>query len=199
MKIMKLRQNAVKKPRQNAVKNEILPELLSIKTQYGLQAKRNGGLEQNAVILKQNAIFVASYGTVLASCQHSTLCVRKYCVSELSSCAGSELGSELTLLAGSELKTSELDTSELKTSEYRFLKIFILASYEQELCQFNFLLASCQLSSSELHIASYRLIEDNFLASCEQELCPFNFLPASCQVSSSELQGSELWIFGHLD
>ncbi|GJW16640.1 hypothetical protein Tco_0024076, partial [Tanacetum coccineum] len=36
--------------------------------------------------------------------------------SELSSCAGSELGSELTLLAGSELKTSELDTSELKTS-----------------------------------------------------------------------------------
>ncbi|GJT12575.1 hypothetical protein Tco_0859617 [Tanacetum coccineum] len=56
MKIMKLRQNAVKKPRQNAVKNEILPELLSIKTQYGLQAKRNGGLEQNAVILKQNAV-----------------------------------------------------------------------------------------------------------------------------------------------
>ncbi|GJT45078.1 retrovirus-related pol polyprotein from transposon TNT 1-94, partial [Tanacetum coccineum] len=52
--------------------------------------------------------------------------------SELRYC--SELGSELTLLAGSELKTSELDTSELKTSEYRFLKIFILASYEQELC-----------------------------------------------------------------
>ncbi|GJZ92511.1 hypothetical protein Tco_0664576, partial [Tanacetum coccineum] len=45
----------------------------------------------------------------------------------------SELGSELTLLAGCELKTSELDTSELKTSKYRFLKIFILASYEQEL------------------------------------------------------------------
>ncbi|GJS66194.1 hypothetical protein Tco_0680758 [Tanacetum coccineum] len=50
MKIMKLRQNAVKKPRQNAVKkprqnavkNEIFPELLSIKTQYGLEAKRNG-------------------------------------------------------------------------------------------------------------------------------------------------------------
>ncbi|GKB72034.1 40S ribosomal protein SA-like protein, partial [Tanacetum coccineum] len=31
----------------------------------------------------------------------------------------SELGSELTFLAGSELRTSELDTSELKTSEYR--------------------------------------------------------------------------------
>ncbi|GKG38041.1 hypothetical protein Tco_0457264, partial [Tanacetum coccineum] len=62
----------------------------------------------------------------------------------------SGLGSELTFLAGSELRTSELDTSELKTSEYRFLKIYILASYEQELCQFNFLLASCQLSSSEL-------------------------------------------------
>ncbi|GJW88834.1 hypothetical protein Tco_0164174, partial [Tanacetum coccineum] len=28
------------------------------------------------------------------------------------------IGSELTLLASSELKTSELDTSELKTSEY---------------------------------------------------------------------------------
>ncbi|GJY88096.1 hypothetical protein Tco_0502724 [Tanacetum coccineum] len=42
MKIMKLRQNAVKNPRQNAM-------------EYGLQAKRNGGLEQNAVMLKQNA------------------------------------------------------------------------------------------------------------------------------------------------
>ncbi|GJZ17223.1 hypothetical protein Tco_0553346 [Tanacetum coccineum] len=63
---------------------------------------------------------------------------------------GSEFGSELTLLAGSELKTNKLDTCELKTSEYRFLKIFIVASYEQELCHFNFLLASCQLSSSEL-------------------------------------------------
>ncbi|GJU76563.1 hypothetical protein Tco_1273633 [Tanacetum coccineum] len=32
---------------------------------------------------------------------------------------GSKLGSELTFLAGSELKTSELDTSELKTSELK--------------------------------------------------------------------------------
>ncbi|GJS56263.1 hypothetical protein Tco_0629625 [Tanacetum coccineum] len=54
--------------------------------------------------------------------------------SELRYCTGSELGSELTFLAGSELRTSELDTSESKTSEYRFLKIFMLASYEQELC-----------------------------------------------------------------
>ncbi|GJY51720.1 hypothetical protein Tco_0442567 [Tanacetum coccineum] len=44
-------------------------------------------------------------------------------------------GSELTFLAGSELRTSELDISELKTSDYRFLKIYILASYEQELCK----------------------------------------------------------------
>nr|GEU53862.1 hypothetical protein [Tanacetum cinerariifolium] len=36
---------------------------------------------------------VISRGTVLASCQISTLCVRKYCVSDLSSCAGSELTS----------------------------------------------------------------------------------------------------------
>ncbi|GJS85569.1 hypothetical protein Tco_0752110 [Tanacetum coccineum] len=43
MKIMKLRQNAVKNPRQNAM-------------EYGLQAKRNGVLEQNAVMLKQNAM-----------------------------------------------------------------------------------------------------------------------------------------------
>nr|GEU76156.1 hypothetical protein [Tanacetum cinerariifolium] len=52
-----------------------------------------------------------SYVTVPVSCQNSTLCVRKYRVSDLSSCAGSELtslacselGSELTSLAGSEL------------------------------------------------------------------------------------------------
>ncbi|GJS48308.1 retrovirus-related pol polyprotein from transposon TNT 1-94 [Tanacetum coccineum] len=73
--------------------------------------------------------------------------------------------SELTLLAGSKLKTSELDTS-----KYRFLKIFILASYEQELCQFNFLLASCQLSSNELRIASYRGKENgvNILKSIDE-------------------------------
>ncbi|GJV86245.1 hypothetical protein Tco_1530183 [Tanacetum coccineum] len=41
MKIMKLRQNAVKNPRQNAM-------------EYGLQAKRNGVLEQNThEVLKQ--------------------------------------------------------------------------------------------------------------------------------------------------
>ncbi|GKB14985.1 hypothetical protein Tco_0848908 [Tanacetum coccineum] len=51
--------------------------------------------------------------------RHMAFLSCRYEVSELSSCAGSELGSELTLLAGSELKTCELDTSELKTSEYR--------------------------------------------------------------------------------
>ncbi|GJS85608.1 retrovirus-related pol polyprotein from transposon TNT 1-94 [Tanacetum coccineum] len=85
----------------------------------------------------------------------SSFCLTNDRLSRLFS--GSELGSELTLLAGSELNASELDTSVLKTSEYRFSKIFILASYEQE------------------------------LSTCKQELCPFNFLPASCQVSSSEL------------
>ncbi|GJY34461.1 hypothetical protein Tco_0418930 [Tanacetum coccineum] len=49
----------------------------------------------------------------------------------LSSCH-SELGNELTFLAGnelrtSELRTSELDTSELKTSEYRFADHIILS------------------------------------------------------------------------
>ncbi|GKC18561.1 hypothetical protein Tco_1020711 [Tanacetum coccineum] len=41
MKLMKLRQNAVKKPRQNAMKNEILPD----KTQPNLEAKCSDGLE----------------------------------------------------------------------------------------------------------------------------------------------------------
>ncbi|GJT68163.1 hypothetical protein Tco_1019643 [Tanacetum coccineum] len=67
MKIMKLRQNAVKNPRQNAVKNEILPELLSIKTQYGLQAKRSDIEAKRSDIeskrsdnLKQNTMEVLS-------------------------------------------------------------------------------------------------------------------------------------------
>nr|GEU88691.1 hypothetical protein [Tanacetum cinerariifolium] len=38
---------------------------------------------------------------ILASCQNSTLCVEKYSVRDLSSCAGSELGSDLTSLAES--------------------------------------------------------------------------------------------------
>ncbi|GJW33203.1 hypothetical protein Tco_0053235 [Tanacetum coccineum] len=54
-----------------------------------------------------------------------------------SQCPKTEFRSELTFLAGSELRTSELDISELKTSDYRFLKIYILASYEQELCKEN--------------------------------------------------------------
>ncbi|GJY38123.1 hypothetical protein Tco_0424487 [Tanacetum coccineum] len=66
---------------------------------------------------KQDVLDLYSYGTVLASCQQSTLCIRKYYVGELSFCAGSELGSELTFLAGSKLRTNELDTSELKTSD----------------------------------------------------------------------------------
>nr|GEW20965.1 hypothetical protein [Tanacetum cinerariifolium] len=59
-----------------------------------------GGLVKMGHCLK---IFVASYVTVVVSCQNSTQFVRKYCVSDLSSCASSELGSELTFLAGSEL------------------------------------------------------------------------------------------------
>ncbi|GKA95360.1 hypothetical protein Tco_0817398 [Tanacetum coccineum] len=101
----------------------------------------------------------------------------------------SELGSELTFLAG----------SELDLASYRLIEDYFQATCEQELCPFNFLLVICQVSSSELgseltslagselDLASYKLIEDYFLATCEQELCPFNFLLASCQVSSSEL------------
>ncbi|GJT75571.1 hypothetical protein Tco_1042296 [Tanacetum coccineum] len=70
---------------------------------------------------------------------------------QMSPWKGSELGSELTLLEG-----SELDTSELKTSEYRIIEDNFPASCEQELCPFNFLPASCQVSSNELHPASYR-------------------------------------------
>nr|GFA93887.1 retrovirus-related Pol polyprotein from transposon TNT 1-94 [Tanacetum cinerariifolium] len=111
-------------------------------------------------------IISASYVTVPASCQNSTLCVRKYCASDLSSCAGSKLGSELTSFAG----------SELGLASYRLSKDYFPATCEQELCPFNFLLANCQVSSNELNLASYRLIEDYFPATCEQELCLFNFL-----------------------
>ncbi|GJY05426.1 retrovirus-related pol polyprotein from transposon TNT 1-94, partial [Tanacetum coccineum] len=83
----------------------------------------------------------ASYGTVLASCQQRTLLSEVLC-RRVRFNAGSELGSELTFLAGSELRTSELDTS-----EYRFLKIFILASYEQELCTLSNLFLANELSS----------------------------------------------------
>ncbi|GJX66430.1 hypothetical protein Tco_0300773 [Tanacetum coccineum] len=78
--------------------------------------------------------------------------------------------------------------SELDLVSYRLFEDQFLATCEQELCPFGFLLASCQVSSSELHVVSYRLFEDTFLATCEQELCPSCFLLASCQVSSSELR-----------
>ncbi|GJV10554.1 hypothetical protein Tco_1352095 [Tanacetum coccineum] len=79
------------------------------------------GLGNGRIVLAR--IRTSTLEILIEDIQHSTLCVRKYRVNELSSCAGSELGSELTLLAGSELKTIELDTSELKNSEYRFLKM----------------------------------------------------------------------------
>ncbi|GKD34392.1 hypothetical protein Tco_1249901 [Tanacetum coccineum] len=67
----------------------------------------------------------------------------------------SELGSELTSLAG----------SELDLASYMLIEDYFLATCEQELCPFNFLLASCQASSSELRPASYRA------ASCIRLYC----------------------------
>nr|GEV45149.1 hypothetical protein [Tanacetum cinerariifolium] len=66
--------------------------------------------------------------------------------SELTSLAGSELGSELTFFAG----------SELGLASYRSSEDYFPATCEQELCPFNFLIASYQVSSSELSLASYR-------------------------------------------
>nr|GEW41201.1 uncharacterized mitochondrial protein AtMg00810-like [Tanacetum cinerariifolium] len=85
--------------------------------------------------------------------------------------------SELTFIAG----------SDLDPASYRLFEDKILATCEQELFAFGFLLASCQVSSSELRAMTYRLTEDTFLAICESELCAFGFLLASCQISSSEL------------
>nr|GEX35622.1 hypothetical protein [Tanacetum cinerariifolium] len=65
-------------------------------------------------------------------------CVRKYCASDLSSCADSELGSELTSLAGSELG-SELTFfagSELGLESYTSSEDYFPATYEQELCPY---------------------------------------------------------------
>nr|GEV22325.1 hypothetical protein [Tanacetum cinerariifolium] len=87
------------------------------------------------------------------------MCVRKYCVSDLSSCTGSELGIKLTSLAGSELgsQLTSLAGSELGLASYRLIEDYFPATYEQELCPFNFLLASCHVSSSELSPASYSI------------------------------------------
>nr|GEX18961.1 retrovirus-related Pol polyprotein from transposon TNT 1-94 [Tanacetum cinerariifolium] len=70
-------------------------------------------------IIKMNEK-MKDHGTVLASCHISTLCFRKYRVSDLSSCVGNELGSELNSFAGSELG-SELTSfagSELGQASY---------------------------------------------------------------------------------
>nr|GEX35090.1 integrase, catalytic region, zinc finger, CCHC-type, peptidase aspartic, catalytic [Tanacetum cinerariifolium] len=58
--------------------------------------------------------------------QISTLCVRKYCVSYLSSCAGSELGSELTSLtaAGSDTRPSMLDRTDYDSWSQRIRLYF---------------------------------------------------------------------------
>ncbi|GJT64039.1 integrase, catalytic region, zinc finger, CCHC-type containing protein [Tanacetum coccineum] len=65
--------------------------------------------------------------------------------------------SELTFLAG-----SELDLASYKLFEDQFL-----ATAEQELCPFGFLLASCHVSSSELHAASYSNSDDIQAASSD--------------------------------
>ncbi|GJV60551.1 retrovirus-related pol polyprotein from transposon TNT 1-94, partial [Tanacetum coccineum] len=63
--------------------------------------------------------FLKSPGQGILLANDSVVQLKAYCDSDCS-----ELGSELTFLAGSELKTSELDTSELKTSEYSELQVF---------------------------------------------------------------------------
>nr|GEY16217.1 hypothetical protein [Tanacetum cinerariifolium] len=82
--------------------------------------------------------------------------------SELTSLAGSELGSELTFFAGSELGLASYTSSE----------DYFPATCEQELCPFNFLLASCQVSSSELSLASYRppMLDRTDFASWQQRI-----------------------------
>ncbi|GJV35994.1 putative reverse transcriptase domain-containing protein [Tanacetum coccineum] len=79
MKLMKLRQNAVKKPRQNAVKNEILLDKrqpnLEKKCSDGLEAKRSGleakrsGLEakRSGLEAKRNQIFKQNTVTKMQS------------------------------------------------------------------------------------------------------------------------------------
>ncbi|GJW92035.1 hypothetical protein Tco_0169588 [Tanacetum coccineum] len=69
---------------------------------------------------------------------------------------GSELGSELTFLAGSELKTSELDTSELKTSEYSELQVFE-DLYTSELGKETLPIVFLASELSSLYPASYRV------------------------------------------
>nr|GEW07294.1 retrovirus-related Pol polyprotein from transposon TNT 1-94 [Tanacetum cinerariifolium] len=112
----------------------------------------------------------------------------KYLVKRL----GSELGSELTFFAGS----SQVCYSELSLASYRLIKDYFPATYEQELCLFNFLLASCQVSSNELSLASFRLVDDYLPTTYEQELSPLNLLLPSYQLSPSKLLDSELWTFG---
>nr|GEY14050.1 hypothetical protein [Tanacetum cinerariifolium] len=89
--------------------------------------------------------------------------------------------------SGEGCSSDQTGGSELSLASYRLIEDYFPATCEQELCPFNFLLASCKVSSNELSLASYRLIEDYFPTTCEQELCPLNFLLASCKVSSNEL------------
>nr|GEV70079.1 integrase, catalytic region, zinc finger, CCHC-type, peptidase aspartic, catalytic [Tanacetum cinerariifolium] len=76
--------------------------------------------------------------------------------SELTSLIGSELGSELTSLAAS----CQVSSSELREATYRLIEDTFLATCEQELCAFGFLLASFQISSSELHATTYSKSND---------------------------------------
>nr|GEW50970.1 retrovirus-related Pol polyprotein from transposon TNT 1-94 [Tanacetum cinerariifolium] len=62
-------------------------------------AMERAGIKAHGLISLIVCAFSCELSIVLVSCHISTLCVRKYCVSELSSCAGSELGNELTSLA----------------------------------------------------------------------------------------------------
>ncbi|GJV20098.1 hypothetical protein Tco_1369118, partial [Tanacetum coccineum] len=99
---------------------------------------------------------------------------------------GSELGSALTSLLG----------SELDLASYRLIEDYFLATCEQELCPFNFLLASCQVSSSELlprvEGSELQVFEDLYTSELGKETLPIIFLaselsslyPASYRVAS---------------
>nr|GEU82807.1 integrase, catalytic region, zinc finger, CCHC-type, peptidase aspartic, catalytic [Tanacetum cinerariifolium] len=89
------------------------------------------GLEKGEMvhILAGQLTTVVAMGTVLASCQISTLCVRKYCVTDLFSYAVSELGSELTSLAdiqcaGSNTRPPMLDRSDFASWQQRIRLYF---------------------------------------------------------------------------
>ncbi|GKC54445.1 hypothetical protein Tco_1077190 [Tanacetum coccineum] len=147
---------------------------------WTIDYKKLNALYENFVPQKEFSVEQKYFSSSFISFENSSNASSSY--------SSSETKPTVTPMPSSDLASCQVSSSELRPASYRLYEDKFLATCEQELCPFGFLLASCQVSSSELRPASYRLFEDTFLAICEQDFSKLEIAHLNLQLKHQHLK-----------